>query len=183
MRSLNELSNSILYRYWKACFRVDNFFISTGVYSSFFSLTSRKARFAEDGLNAVANDFIKIMSHIIRQNTAFLDFFWHNLPIPSTHMGFSTANFAFILLFFLMFVGQALSASGNRMNRQLKFIKESIEDHLIFERAKGVEVSKEDIEAKITIPRHTIFQQFFILYMLPLIIGGILYFMMNILGW
>lgn len=98
-------------------------------------------------------------------------------------MGLSTANLGFILLFFLMFVGQALSASGNRINCQLKFIKESIEDHLIFERAKGTEVSKEEIEAKITIPRHTIFQQFFILYILPIILGGILYFIMNILGW
>lgn len=53
-------------------------------------------------------------------------------------MGFLTANFGFILLFYLMFVGQALSALANRMNRQLKFIKESIEDHLIVERAKGV---------------------------------------------
>lgn len=105
-------------------------------------LLAEKQGLQGDGLNAVANDFIKIMSHIIRQNTAFLDFFWHNSPIPSTHMGFSTANFAFILLFFLMFVGQALSASGNRMNRQLKFIKESIEDHLIFERAKGGKYQK-----------------------------------------
>ncbi|MFS1562926.1 MAG: YniB family protein [Candidatus Arsenophonus phytopathogenicus] len=55
-----------------------------------------------------------------------------------------------------------------------------MEDHLIFERAKGTEVSKEEIEAKITIPRHTIFQQFFILYILPIILGGILYFIMNI---
>ncbi|WP_245677374.1 YniB family protein [Candidatus Arsenophonus triatominarum] len=39
------------------------------------------------------------------------------------------------------------------------------------------------MEAKITIPRHTIFQQFFILYILPIILGGILYFIMNILGW
>ena len=46
-------------------------------------------------------------------------------------MGFLTANFGFILLFYLMFVDQALSASANRMNRQLKFIKESIEDYLI----------------------------------------------------
>ncbi|CAA2929067.1 hypothetical protein ARSQ2_00131 [Arsenophonus endosymbiont of Bemisia tabaci Q2] len=75
-------------------------------------------------------------------------------------MGLSTTNFGFILLFFLMFVGQALSASGNRMNRQLKFIKESIEDHLIFESAKCTEVSKEEIEAKITIPRHTISSSF-----------------------
>ncbi|MFV9997150.1 MAG: hypothetical protein AB8W37_09900 [Arsenophonus endosymbiont of Dermacentor nuttalli] len=30
-----------------------------------------------------------------------------------------------------MFVDQALSASANRMNRQLKFIKESIEYYLI----------------------------------------------------
>lgn len=146
-------------------------------------LLAEKQGLQGDGLNAVANDFIKIMALIIRQNTVFLNFFWHNSPIPSTHMGLSTANLGFILLFFLMFVGQALSASGNRMNRQLKFIKESIEDHLIFERAKGTEVSKEEIEAKITIPHHTIFQQFFILYILPIILGGILYFIMNILSW
>ncbi|EKT57340.1 YniB family protein [Providencia sneebia] len=136
-----------------------------------------------EGINAVANDFIKLMAEMTQQSTPFLNLFWHNSPVPHVYNGFSGANIAFMVIFIFIFVGLALSASGIRMYRQIKFIRESLEDHVILEKAKGNDVSKEELEAKVTIPRHTIFTQFFILYFWPIVIGIAIYFALRQLNW
>ncbi|WP_272687075.1 YniB family protein [Providencia sp. PROV149] len=136
-----------------------------------------------EGINAVANDFIKLMAEMTRQSTPFLNLFWHNSPIPRVSEGFVGANIGFIIIFIFIFVGIALSASGLRMYRQIKFIRESIEDHVILEKAKGNDVSKEELEAKVTLPRHTIFTQFFILYFWPIVLGVAIYFALKFLNW
>ncbi len=136
-----------------------------------------------EGINAVANDFIKLMAEMTRQSTPFLNFFWNNSPVPEVAKGFSGSNLGFFIIFIFIFVGLALSASGLRMYRQIKFIRESIEDHVILEKAKGAEISKEELEAKVTIPRHTIFTQFFILYFWPIVIGIGIYWGLSLLNW
>ncbi|HBO23773.1 MULTISPECIES: YniB family protein [unclassified Providencia] len=136
-----------------------------------------------EGINAVANDFIKLMAEMTRQSTAFLNIFWNNSPIPHAADGLSANNISFTVIFVFIFVGLALSASGLRMYRQIKFIRESLEDHVILEKAKGIEISKEELEAKVTIPRHTIFTQFFILYFWPVVLGIGIFFMLNFLNW
>ncbi|MGF7480366.1 YniB family protein [Providencia sp. SP181] len=136
-----------------------------------------------EGINAVANDFIKLMAEMTRQTTPFLNFFWNNSPVPQVANGFSGSNLGFILIFIFIFVGLALSASGLRMYRQIKFIRESLEDHVILEKAKGTELSKAELEANVTIPRHTIFTQFFILYFWPVVLLIGLYFILKLLNW
>ncbi|BBV04869.1 YniB family protein [Providencia hangzhouensis] len=138
---------------------------------------------AGEGINAVANDFIKLMAEMTRQSTPFLNFFWNNSPVPQVANGFSGSNISFIIIFIFIFVGLALSASGLRMYRQIKFIRESLEDHVIIEKAKGIDISKEELEAKVTIPRHTIFTQFFLLYFWPIVLGLALYFLLRFLNW
>lgn len=55
----------------------------------------------------------------------------------------------------------ALQASGARMSRQTRFLREGVEDQLILEKAKGPDgMSREQIESRIVVPRHTIFVQF-----------------------
>jgi hypothetical protein len=57
------------------------------------------------------------------------------------------------------------------MSRQTRFLREGVEDQLILEQAKGAEgMSREQIESRIVVPRHTIFLQIFPLYILPVII-------------
>ncbi|UNH31971.1 YniB family protein [Moellerella wisconsensis] len=136
-----------------------------------------------EGINAVLNDFIKVMAEMARQSSPFLNFFWENSPVPSTEMGFSSANISFIIIFLLIFVGLALSASGLRMFRQIKFIRESLEDHVIVEKAKGNDISQTELEQKVTIPRHSIFSEIFVLYFWPIIFGLILYFGFKLLNW
>ena len=136
-----------------------------------------------EGINAVANDFIKLMAVMARESTQFLNIFWNNSPVPHAADGLSASNIGFTIIFFCIFVGLALSASGLRMYRQTKFIRESLEDHVILEKAKGIDISKEELEAKVTIPRHTIFTQFFILYFWPIVLGIGIFFILNFLNW
>ncbi|MBS0852829.1 YniB family protein [Enterobacter sp. JGM127] len=132
------------------------------------------------GINAVMLDFAHVMIEMMRFNTPFLNFFWFNSPTPDFKQ---SLNIGFWIIFALIFVALALQASGARMRRQTRFLREGLEDQLILEKAKGTEgMSREQIESRIVVPHHTIFLQIFPLYVLPviLIIGG--YFFFSLLG-
>ncbi|MBD2804532.1 hypothetical protein ID855_07445 [Xenorhabdus sp. ZM] len=132
-----------------------------------------------DGIHAIFNDFIKMMVEMVKFNTPFLDFFWKYSPVPSSTAGI----LGFIVIYLLIFVGLAMSASGLRMYRQYKYIKENIEDQLILENAKESGVTKEQLESKIQFPRHSLFSQVFTLYISPIIIGILAYLLSKLLGW
>ena len=132
------------------------------------------------GIDAVLMDFIHVMIDMIRFNTPFLGFFWRNSPVPDFNAG---SNIAFWLIYILIFVGLALQASGARMWRQSRHLKEGVEDMLILEQARGSEGrTRQQLEEKIVVPRHTIFLQIFPLYILPAIIAVAGYFVLSLLG-
>ena len=132
------------------------------------------------GINAVMLDFAHVMIEMMRFNTPFLNFFWYNSPTPNFHQ---QLNIGFWIIFVLIFVGLALQASGARMSRQTRFLRENLEDQLILEKAKGAEgLSREQIEARIVVPHHTIFLQIFTLYILPVICIVAGYFFFSLLG-
>lgn len=136
-----------------------------------------------EGINAVMLDFMHVMIDMIRFNTGFLNVFWFNSPVPQMGSGFSSANVMFVVIYILIFVGLALQASGARMSRQVRHIREGLEDQLILEHAKGTEGrSRTQLEEKLTLPHHTIFLQFFPLYILPLIIAVVAYFIIKLVG-
>lgn len=136
-----------------------------------------------EGINAVMLDFMHVMIDMIRFNTGFLNVFWFNSPVPQMGSGFSSANVMFLVIYILIFVGLALQASGARMSRQVRHIREGLEDQLILEHAKGTEGrSRTQLEEKLTLPHHTIFLQFFPLYILPLIIAVVAYFIIKLVG-
>lgn len=111
-----------------------------------------------------AHDHVEMM----RFNTPFLNIFWFNSPTPNFHQ---QLNLGFWVIYALIFIGMALQASGARMSRQTRFLREGVEDQMILEQAKGPEgMSREQIESRIVVPRHTIFLQIFPLYILPVII-------------
>lgn len=134
----------------------------------------------QPGINAVMLDFAHVMIEMMRFNTSFLNFFWYNSPTPDFH---KQLNIVFWIIFVLIFVGLALQSSGARMSRQARFLREGVEDQLILEKSKGAEgLTREQIEERIVVPRHTIFLQIFPLYILPVIfiVGG--YFFFSLLG-
>ncbi len=134
----------------------------------------------QPGINAVMLDFAHVMIEMMRFNTPFLNLFWYNSPLPDFR---HQANILFWVIFALIFVGLALQASGARMSRQARFLREGVQDQLILERAKGPDgLSREQIESKIVVPRHTIFLQIFPLYILPVIVIVLGYLFFSLLG-
>lgn len=134
----------------------------------------------QPGINAVMLDFAHVMIEMMRFNTPFLNVFWFNSPTPDfqhqLNIGFSGDLRPDL-------VALALQASGARMSRQTRFLREGVEDQLILEQAKGPEgMSREQIESRIVVPRHTIFLQIFPLYILPVIIIVAGYFFFSLLG-
>ena len=105
---------------------------------------------------------------------------WYNSPLPDFKHGM---NIGFWIIYILVFVGMALQASGARMGRQAKFLREGVEDQLILEQVKGTEgLTREQISARVVVPRHTILVQYFPLYVLPVIIIVLGYFFFSLLG-
>jgi len=132
------------------------------------------------GINAVMLDFAHVMIEMMRFNTPFLNVFWFNSPTPDFHQN---TNVLFWVIYALIFIALALQASGARMSRQARFLREGVEDQLILEKAKGADgLTREQIESRIVVPHHTIFLQIFPLYILPvlIIVGG--YFFFSLLG-
>ncbi len=136
------------------------------------------------GIGAVLADIVRLMIDVARFNTPFLDGFWNGSPVPSLGTGMSSNNIGFYIIYFLIFVGMALNASGSRMSRQVTHIKEGLEDQMILERAKGEDGRTfEELEEGIVLPKITIFRQYFLLYILPVIFIIIGYFAIDFLGW
>ena len=134
----------------------------------------------QEGINAVMLDFAHVMIDMMRVNTPFLNLFWYNSPTPDFQ---NSLNILFWLIFALIFIGLAMQDSGARMSRQARFLREGVEDQLILEKAKGSEwLSREQIESRIVVPHHTIFLQFFPLYILPVIIIIAGYVFFSLLG-
>ena len=135
------------------------------------------------GINAVMLDFLHVMIDMIRFNTPFLNVFWHNSPVPAVGQGLSGANLMFAVIYILIFVGLALQASGARMSRQVRHIREGVEDQMILEQARGSEGrTRAQVEERIILPRHTIFLQVFSLYILPVVIAVIAWLVLKLLG-
>ncbi|NDJ57290.1 hypothetical protein GWD52_09845 [Enterobacteriaceae bacterium 4M9] len=134
----------------------------------------------QPGIDAVMMDFAHVMIEMVRFNTPFLNIFWHNSPQPNFH---SSLNVGFWIIYILIFVGMALQASGARMARQARFLREGVQDQLILEKAKGEEgLSKEQLDARVVVPRHTIFLQIFPLYILPVVLIVLGYIFFHLLG-
>lgn len=134
----------------------------------------------QPGIDAVMMDFAHVMIEMVRFNTPFLNVFWHNSPQPNFTSGM---NLGFWIIYILIFVGMALQASGARMARQARFLRENVQDQLILEKAKGEEgLTKEQLDARVVVPRHTIFLQIFPLYILPVVLIVLGYFFFSLLG-
>lgn len=138
---------------------------------------------SSEGINAVMLDFVQVMVDMIRFNTSSLNIFWYNSPLPILGQGVTVANILFFTIYWLIFVGLALEASGARIQRQVKYIREGIQDQLILEQTKedGWR-TKQQLEDRVVLPRHTLLLQYFPLYILPIILGIIAYFVLILLG-
>ncbi|WP_168393108.1 YniB family protein [Erwinia amylovora] len=139
-----------------------------------------KSREQRSGINAVMQDFAHVMINMIHFNTQFLSAFWQNSPVPDFNNG---SNLLFWGIYMLIFVGLAMQASGARMWRQTRFLREGIEDQMIIEQARGAEGhTRAQLEEKIVVPRHTFLLQIFPLYILPAMLAVAGFFVLKLAG-
>ncbi|NPE59655.1 hypothetical protein HLB27_11065 [Dickeya dadantii] len=153
--------------------------------STIISLSNLIHAFTEkkQGINGVMQDFLHLVVEVLRFNTPFLNIFWYNSPVPDFGRLSASSTIMFWLIYLLMFVGLALQVSGSRLSRQVKHIREGLEDQLILEKVKGDGgKTREELESRVELPRHTILLQFFPLYILPVAVAVIGYFTLKTVG-
>jgi len=153
--------------------------------STLISVINSIYHFSQEGrgVSAVMLDFIRVTVDALRSVSGFLNLFWYNSPVPDITKGATGANVMFFIIFALIFVGVALQASGARISRQVKHVREGVEDQLILEQLKeDGGLSKEQLENKINVPGHSFLRQYFPLYILPLIILFIAYLVLQLLS-
>ena len=134
----------------------------------------------QPGIDSVLSDFLHVMIDMTKFNTHFLDLFWNNSPVPEFH---TQSNVLFWIIYGVIFIGLALQDSGARMWRQSRFLKENIEDQLIIEQAKGDGgLTRQQLTDRLQAGNHTVFRQYFSLYILPVIIIVIGYVLLRLTG-
>ncbi|MGL9720280.1 YniB family protein, partial [Symbiopectobacterium sp.] len=107
----------------------------------------------------------------------------YNSPMPDFSRPFAAASIMFWIIYLLIFVGLELQVSGARMSRQARAVREGIEDQVILEKMKGSEGrTREELASRAEVPHHTIFLQYFPLYIMPIITAFAGYLVLRLLG-
>ncbi|SQI40633.1 Uncharacterised protein [Leminorella richardii] len=152
--------------------------ISTAI-SMLKYLVAPKSQMQE--MTATIMDFLQVMFNIVRQYTSFLEYFWVNSPVPNTKDWSATGSIWFIVIFALIFVGMALSASGARLAKRVYNVREGVTERAVLEALNGEQGrSKQELEKLISIPNTSIFAQFSELYVAPILWGAFLYVILRL---
>lgn len=151
---------------------------------SLLYFAAKQTKQVSQSISAVVTDLVQLVLDVARFNTPFFELFWQKSPVPHFSAGLDKNNLAFFVIYFLIFVGMALNASSARMLRQVRYIREGLEDQMILEQMKG-EAGRDlqQLEQQIELPSHTILRQYVILYLLPLFFVVMGFFLFRALGW
>jgi len=137
-------------------------------------LSSQREKLAS--INAVLSDFTRVIVDMVKFNTHFLDLFWQHSPVPD--FGHS-ANVLFWIFFILLFFGMALNAAGSRQWRQYRYVTEQLEDHKVIENALGEQEKSPLDNQRIQLTNQSPFRQYYLLYILPIIVVVIGYILLH----
>jgi len=131
---------------------------------------------------ALAQPF-KMIVFWVYEKTQFLNFFWDHSPVPDQLNLSDIQNLYALIIYFGIFVGAALYASGHKMGARLAIIKVKIEDQLIEESVTGFNKrTREEIEQSMVIPSNSIFSQVHQLYLAPVVAGVVVATIIAIIG-
>ncbi|MBK5142177.1 hypothetical protein I2494_00330 [Budviciaceae bacterium BWR-B9] len=134
-------------------------------------------------MTAMIMDFVQVIIKIVRQYTSFLEYFWGNSPIPDISNWSASGSVWFIVIFLLMFIGLALQASGARLAKRVYNVREGVRERAILEAMNGDEArSFKDLEKLISIPNTSIFAQFGLLYVSPVLWGIFIYIILYLIN-
>ncbi|AKJ42087.1 YniB family protein [Pragia fontium] len=127
-------------------------------------------------MTATIMDFLQVIIKMVRQYTSFFESFWVSSPVPDISNWSSSNSLWFMVIFLLMFVGLALSASGIRLFKRIHNVREGVTERAILEAMNGDQArSREELQKLISIPNTSIFAQFGLLYVAPVFWGIFIY--------
>lgn len=134
-------------------------------------------------MTATIMDFLQVIIKIARQYTSILESFWVNSPVPDISNWSSNNTIWFIVIFMLMFVGLALSASGARLAKRIYHVREGVAERAILEGMNGEQArSRQELEKLISIPNTSIFAQVGQLYVAPVFWGAFVYIILRLIN-
>lgn len=134
-------------------------------------------------MTATIMDFLQVMFNIVRQYTSFLEYFWTNSPVPNIQNWTASNTVWFIVIFFLIFVGLALSASGARLAKRVYNVQEGVTERAILEAMNGEQArTKQELQKLISIPNTSIFAQITELYVAPVLWGAFIYAILRLIN-
>lgn len=161
---------------------------------SIINFIYRNCHGGED-IQAVIYDFVTVFVEMVRENTPFLDYFWTNSPVPTLDTGWSSNNLSFVIVFFLIFIGLALSASAIRLWQQINRTRDNLTSLESINRARLKEHAQKELEttqempfsfsalkSTVRIPYYTIFPHVFLVYFNPIITLVLFYYAALLLG-
>ncbi|MDR0807444.1 MAG: YniB family protein [Enterobacteriaceae bacterium] len=128
-------------------------------------------------------DFLQVLIKIARQYTPMLESFWVSSPVPDIGSWSSSNSVWFIVIFLLMFVGLALSASGTRLAKRVRNISDGVTERAVLEAMNGDQArSRQELEKLISIPNTSIFAQAGQLYIAPIFWGIFVYIVLHLIN-
>lgn len=126
---------------------------------------------------------VKNAVYSVYEQTQSLSFFWKHSPVPDQFNLSEIQNLYALIIYFSIFVGVALYASGRKLATRLAVIDEKIENQVIEESLKGVHGrSRVEIERSMAIPSNSVFTQAHQLYLAPIIVGVLVAVLVGVLG-
>lgn len=108
--------------------------------------------------------------------------FWSTAPTPTIGDGM-VGNMSFLIVFWGVFLGMALVQSSDKLFRQVRNVKQTVESLIMIEAARGEAVQSRDaLIAQLKLKHHSVFLQIFPLYVFPVLIIIMMNFALGFLG-
>lgn len=141
----------------------------------------------EEGTKAFVIDFLNLMMNMVESNVKdmpFIGFYWNSAATPKLGNGFlGGENMLFMVMFWGIFLGLAFMQSSERLFRQLKNIRQGLDDLMVIENSRGEDArSRAELMDKLKLKHHSIFLQFFPLYIFPIVIIVVVHYGLGFLG-
>lgn len=144
----------------------------------------RLVYFGIDKQTQIGNvSFFKNAVFVVYDHTRFLDWFWKHCPKPDLANLKAVENIVFLLIYYAIFIGLAVYASGREIRIELDEIEDFTGNHLFSKSNPAeTEIDPGQVEKAVTVSEPSILSHFIPLYILPVIVtiaGG---FLLKLMG-
>lgn len=142
--------------------------------------------FGIDERTRIANaSLFKHNIYVVYKNTRFLDWFWEHCPKPNLANPKDVENIFFLLIYYAIFLGLAMYASGREIGKEISEVEKFSENYLFDDSTPAEsEIEYQYTPKPVTIPESSVFAQFIPLCIIPVMVtlfGGVLFKMIGLI--